>query len=157
VHVIGSELAEFLESPCSLIVGTVDPDGTPDASRAWGVEVLDDRHLRVLLSTQAPVTRRNVERGGAIALTATHFSTFESVQVKGRATQVDEATAADRIRFERYCAGATRAIAEADGSPEELVDRFMTADVYACRITVDSVYDQTPGRSAGTQLAPVPT
>jgi hypothetical protein len=155
--VIGPELAELLESPCSLIVGTVDAAGLPDASRAWGVEVLDDRHLRVLLSTQAPVTRRNVERGGALALTATNFSTFESMQLKGHATQVEEATAADRIRFERYCSGATRAIAESDGTPEELVERFMTADVYACLVTVESVFDQTPGRSAGTQLAPEPT
>jgi hypothetical protein len=155
--VIGPELAAFLESPCSLIVGTVDADGLPDAGRAWGVEVLDERTLRVLLSTQAPVTRRNVEGGGAIALTATHFMTFESVQLKGRATQVDDATAADRIRFERYVAGATRAIAESDGTPEELVARFITGDVYACWMVVDSVYDQTPGSSAGTQLAPAPS
>ena len=153
---IGSELAALLESPCSLIVGTVDADGFPDASRAWGVEVLDGRHLRVLLSTQAPVTRRNVEGGGAIALTATHFSTFESVQLKGHATHVEEATPADRIRFDGYCAGARRAIAETDGTPEELVGRFMTADVYACLMTVDSVFDQTPGHTAGTQLAPEP-
>jgi hypothetical protein len=155
--VIGSEHAALLESPCSLIVGTVDADGLPDASRAWGVEVLDERHLRVLLSTQAPLTRRNVEGGGAVALTATHFTTFESVQLKGRATQVVEATAADRIRFDRYRAGARRAIAETDGTPEELVERFMTADVYACLMTVESVFDQTPGRTAGTQLAPEPT
>ncbi len=153
---IGSELAALLESPCSLIVGTVDAGGLPDASRAWGVEVLDDRHLRVLLSTQAPVTRRNVEQGGAVALTATHFSTFESVQLKGHATQVEDASPADRIRFEHYCAGATRAIAESDGTPEELVARFITADVYACLMTVESLFDQTPGRSAGTQLAPDP-
>jgi hypothetical protein len=152
--VIGPELAEFLESPCSLIVGTLDAAGLPDASRAWGVEVLDDRRLRVLLSTQAPVARRNVESGGALALTATHFLTFESVQLKGRATHVEHATPADRIRFDQYCSGATQAISEADGTPEELVARFMTDDVYACLVTIDSVFDQTPGRSAGTQLAP---
>jgi len=155
--VIGPELTELLESPCSLIVGTVDAAGLPDASRAWGVEVLDDRHVRVLLSTQASVTRRNVEGGGAIALTATHFSTFESVQLKGHATHVEEATPADRIRFRHYCTGATRAIAASDGTPEELVERFMTADVYACLVAVESLFDQTPGRGAGTQLAPVPT
>ena len=154
---IGRELVAFLESPCSLIVGTVDADGFPDACRAWGVEVLDERNLRVLLSTQAPVTRRNVEGGGAIALTATHFMTFESVQLKGHATRVGEAGPADRIRFERYVSGATRAIAETDGTPEELVARFITADVYVCHMDVDSVYDQTPGRSAGTQLAPEPS
>jgi hypothetical protein len=155
--VIEPELVELLESPCSLIVGTVDADGLPDASRAWGVEVLDDRRLRILLSTQAPVTRRNVEGGGALALTATHFTTFESVQLKGRATQVEEATPADRIRFARYCSGATRAIAESDGTPEERVERFVTAGVYACLLAVESVFDQTPGSSAGTQLAPEPT
>jgi hypothetical protein len=152
--VIGSELAELLESPCSLIVGTVDAHGLPDASRGWGVEVLDDRHVRVLLSTQAPVTRRNVEGGGAIALTATHFTTFESVQLKGHATEVQEATPTDRIRFDRYCSGAARAIAETDGTPEALVMRFMTVGVYACVMTVDATFDQTPGRSAGNQLAP---
>ena len=151
---IGSEFAELLESPCSLIVGTVDAAGLPDASRAWGVEVLDDRTLRMLLSTQAPVTRANVEHGGAVALTATHFSTFESVQLKGYVTRVDEATPADRIRFDAYCAGAARAIAESDGTPEELVMRFMTSSVYACTMSVESVFDQTPGRSAGSQLAP---
>jgi hypothetical protein len=155
--VIGPELAAFLESPCSLIVGTVDADGFPDASRAWGVEVLDERTLRVLLSTQAPVTRRNVEGGGAIALTATNFRTFESVQLKGHATQTEAAAPADRIRFEQYCTGAMRAIAETDGAPEELVARFITGDVYVCRMVADSVYDQTPGSSAGTQLAPVPS
>ena len=154
---IGSELTELLESPCSLIVGTLDARGLPDASRAWGVEVLDDHTLRMLLSTQAPVTRANVEQGGAVALTATHFSTFESVQLKGRALAVEEATAADRIRFEAYCAGAVRAIAESDGTPEELVARFKTASVYACTMQVDALFDQTPGRSAGTQLAPVPS
>lgn len=154
---IGSQVAELVESPCSLIVGTVDAAGLPDASRAWGAEVIDDRRVRLLLSTQADVTRRNVERGGPIALTATHFSTFESVQLKGVATRVEEATPADRIRFDRFCARAGVAITETDGAPLELVMRFMTASVYACTMTVDAVFDQTPGRSAGVQLAPAPS
>ncbi len=154
---IAAETAELLESPCSLIVGTVDATGLPDASRAWGAEVLDDVHVRVLLSTQAEVTRRNVEGGGRIAVTATHFSTFESVQLKGVATRVEEATPRDRIRFDRYCSGAATAIAESDGTPVERVLRFMTAGIYACTMTVEAVFDQTPGRSAGTQLAPAPS
>jgi phosphoribosylaminoimidazole-succinocarboxamide synthase len=152
--VITAETAELVESPCSLIVGTVDAAGVPDASRAWGAEVIDDGHVRLLLSTQAEVTRRNVERGGRVAFTATHFFTFESVQLKGVATRVEEATSADRIRFDRYCSGAAAAIAETDGTPVELVLRFITAGIYACTMTVEAVFDQTPGRSAGTQLAP---
>ena len=30
--------------------------------------------------------------------------------------------------------------------------RFITAGIYACTMTVEAVFDQTPGRSAGTQL-----
>jgi hypothetical protein len=134
--VITAETAELVESPCSLIVGTVDATGLPDASRAWGAEVIDDGHVRLLLSTQAEVTRRNVERGGRVAVTATHFFTFESVQ------------------FDHYCSGAAAAIAESDGTPLERVMRFITAGIYACTMTVEAVFDQTPGRSAGAQLAP---
>jgi len=152
--VITAETAELVESPCSLIVGTVDATGLPDASRAWGVEVIDYGHVRLLLSTQAEVTRRNVERGGRVAVTATHFFTFESVQLKGVAIRIEEATPADRIRFDHYCSGAAAAIAESDGTPLERVMRFVTAGVYACTMTVEAVFDQTPGRSAGAQLAP---
>ena len=151
---IAAETAELVESPCSLIVGTVDAAGLPDASRAWGAEVIDDGHVRLLLSTQADVTRRNLERGGRLAVTATHFFTLESVQLKGVATRIEEATPADRIRFDRFCAEAAAAIAETDGTPVERVLRFMTAGIYACTMTVEAVFDQTPGRSAGTQLAP---
>jgi hypothetical protein len=152
--VITAETAELVESPCSLIVGTVDATGLPDASRAWGAEVIDDGHVRVLLSIQAEVTRRNVERGGRVAVTATHFFTFESVQLKGVAIRIEEATPADRIRFDHYCSGAAAAIAESDGTPLERVMRFVTAGIYACTMTVEAVFDQTPGRSAGAQLAP---
>jgi hypothetical protein len=152
--VITAETAELVESPCSLIVGTVDASGLPDASRAWGAEAIDDGHMRVLLSTQAEVTRRNVERGGRVAVTATHFFTFESVQLKGVAIRIEEATPADRIRFDHYCSGAAAAIAESDGTPLERVMRFVTAGIYACTMTVEAVFDQTPGRSAGAQLAP---
>ncbi|HEX4528292.1 MAG TPA: pyridoxamine 5'-phosphate oxidase family protein [Acidimicrobiia bacterium] len=151
---ITAETAELVESPCSLIVGTVDATGLPDASRAWGAEVIDDGHVRVLLSIQAEVTRRNVERGGRVAVTATHFFTFESVQLKGVAIRIEEATPADRIRFDHYCSGAAAAIAESDGTPLERVMRFVTAGIYACTMTVEAVFDQTPGRSAGAQLAP---
>ena len=52
--VIEAEVAELLESPCSLIVGTVDADGLPDATRGWGVEVLaGGTQVRVLLAANA--------------------------------------------------------------------------------------------------------
>src|SRR6516225_5617168 len=92
---------DFLESPCSLIVGTVDDDGLPDGTRAWAVDVVDDgRRLRVLIATNADATIANLRANGRIAVTATNFVTLDSVQVKGRAEAVEERTAADQIRFD---------------------------------------------------------
>src|SRR5688572_10016749 len=41
--VFSDEMTAFLQSGCSLIVGTVGPDGEPHAGRAWGLDVLDPR------------------------------------------------------------------------------------------------------------------
>jgi hypothetical protein len=153
---IEPDVQAFLESPCSQIVATVDADGLPEASRGWAVDVLPGgRQLRLLLASTEAVTLANVAATGVIALTATHFQTLSSVQIKGRVTAVEPRTAADRIRFEAFCAGCVHAIAELDGTPEELVWRMAPLDVVACRVEVAEVYDQTPGPVAGSRLAPV--
>jgi predicted pyridoxine 5'-phosphate oxidase superfamily flavin-nucleotide-binding protein len=149
---------DFLESPCSLIVGTVDDDGLPDGTRAWAVDVVDDgRRLRVLIATNADATIANLRANGRIAVTATNFVTLDSVQVKGRAEAVEERTAADQIRFDENCARCVGILVEADRAAEDSVWRFIPPGVVACVMTVEEVFDQTPGPAAGTQLAPVRT
>lgn len=153
---IDDELRAFVESPCSLIVGTVDGDGHPDATRAWGVEVLPGaRRLRVLLATNADTSLVNLRANGRIALTATNFVTNDSTQLKGHVTTVEARTSADQIRFEAYCARCVEILAEVDRAPRELISRMTPPGVVACVMTVEQVFDQTPGPAAGAQLAPV--
>ena len=154
---IEPEAAELLESSCAMIVGTVDHDGLPEATRGWGLEVLGPSKARVLLSSNATTTLENLRTTGVIALTVTHFFTLVSFQLKGRALTVAPATAEDRIGFDRFCAGCIHAIHELDGTPEELIGRLMPPGIVACVMTVESVFDQTPGPSAGAKLAPVET
>ena len=45
-------------------------------------------------------------------------------------------------------------IAEIDRAPAEMVWRMLPPEVVACVMTVEEVYDQTPGPAAGAQLAP---
>jgi len=98
--VIQPEQADLLESPCALVVGSVDRAGLPDATRGWGLEVLDGgNRVRVLLSTSASTTIANARETRRLAITATHFATLVSVQVKGMVTAVEDARPADRIRF----------------------------------------------------------
>jgi hypothetical protein len=112
------------------------------------------RELRLLLSASATVTLANLAATGRIALTITHFATLESVQVKGRIVSLEPRTSADRIRFEQFCAGCARALNELDGTPEETIWRMMPVDVVACVMTVEELYDQTPGPAAGARLTP---
>ena len=151
---IDPEILELMESPCSLIVGTVDDDGLPDATRGWGVQVLDGgTRIRLLLSSNAAVTTANLRKTGRIALTATDFLTMRSVQVKGVALAVEEATDSDRARFDKFWADCARTLHEIDDTPEATIARMVPSGVFACVMTVDDLFDQTPGPEAGTRLS----
>jgi hypothetical protein len=153
--VIEVEVVELLESPCSLLVATVSADGVPDATRGWGVEVLGPDRVRVLLSSNAARTLSHLRDGGRVALTATHFVTLVSWQLKGRALGVGPASADDRIRHDVFCAGCIRVLHAGDGTPEEVIERLVPPGVVACEMLVEQVFDQTPGPEAGARVAPV--
>jgi hypothetical protein len=152
--VIEPKIVELIESPCSLIVGTVDADGLPDATRGWAAQVLDGgARIRLLLAANAVYTLANLRTTQRIALTATHFSTLNSVQVKGVALTVEEATDDDRELFMEFCRGCVRAIHQIDETPEEILWRFVPSGVVACVFRADELFDQTPGPEAGKCLA----
>ena len=130
------------------IVATVDADGLPEATRGWAVDVLPGgRELRLLprRRTRGRTLAKSTTTG-AIALTATHFATLSSVQMKGRVVSVEPRTAGRprplrrvlrRVRARRSPRSTVRR--------EELVWRMRPLDVVACVVTVEEVYDQTPG------------
>ena len=152
---IEPDIVELIQSPCAQIVGTVDADGLPDATRGWGAQLLDgDTKIRLLLASNAEASLRNLRTTQRIAFTATHFLTLHSVQVKGIALAVEEATEADRAHFEDFCDGCVVMLHEMDGTPEALARRFVPPGIVACVLTVDELFDQTPGPGAGTRLVP---
>jgi Pyridoxamine 5'-phosphate oxidase len=153
--VIEPEMVELLESPCSLLVASVDRDGLPDATRGWGVSVLAGDRVRVLLAANAGRTLANLEGDGRIALTVTHFATLVSWQLKGRARLTEPANAADHIRFDAFCAGCVEVLHALEGTPDEIIWRMVPPGIVACEMEVEQVFDQTPGPSAGAKVAPV--
>jgi hypothetical protein len=154
--VIEPAVAELLESPCSLLVGSVSADGVPDATRGWGVELHGPDRLRVLLAANADRTIASLVGGGrAIALTTTHFATLVSWQLKGHATAIEPPTAADQIRLDAFCAGCVQVLHELEGTPEEVIWRLVPVGIVACEMVVEQVFDQTPGPEAGVRVAPV--
>jgi len=151
---IETDVAELLESPCSLLVATVSAAGVPEATRGWGVELHGPDRLRVLLASNAHRTAVNLAAGGPIALTATHFRTLVSWQLKGHATATVEATPGDRIRYDAFCAGCVRILHDADGTAEDIIRRVIPPGIVACEMVVEQIFDQTPGPEAGARVAP---
>jgi hypothetical protein len=153
--VIGAETVAFLEGGCALIVGTVGGDGEPRANRAFGLTVLPgaaDVAVRVLLDTNDPVIRENLETTGHIAITAGNVQTLHSTQLKGRAVAIEAGTDADRERAARYVREFADDVVAVDRTPRELIARMMPPDVFAVTVAVAELYDQTPGPGAGGRL-----
>ncbi len=153
---IDDDRRALLESPCSLVVGTVAPYLLPDATRGWAV-VVDAREgtLRLLLSASAATSIENLRATGVVAVTATEFQTLESVQVKGRVDGIEDPSRDDRARFDAFCDGMVAAVSAIDGVPPEIVRRALPDDVVACVVRIEELFDQTPGPSAGARLARV--
>ena len=72
--------------------------------------------------------------------------------MKGVATRVGEPEAADLERVERHFR-AFVAEAERIGAPAELSERmFVRTGLVAVQFSIDEVFDQTPGPTAGRRL-----
>lgn len=149
---IEPDVVALLESGAATMVGTVDADGKPAGMHAIGVQVLDDGTLRVALNAEETEVLDNLRATGVVALAATDVPTLRSVQVKGRAVAVEPLTAEDRIRTDRYLAAFFQVVSETDGTPLDLLARLVPRELVVLVMTVDELYDQTPGPQAGASL-----
>jgi hypothetical protein len=151
--VFDDDRATFLESGCSLILGTVLPDGEPHAGRGWGLTVLPatDR-VRLLLDVEDTTTNDCAVTGGAIAITAASVRTLRSLQLKGRVVSVEAASPEDVARGQEYCEAFFTDIEETDGFGREITERLVPLGYLVCTVAVDDLFDQTPGPGAGARL-----
>ena len=151
---IRTDEANVLESPASIVVGTVDATGAPHAARAWGAWVLaGGTRLRFLLPATDTRAAADLAETGRVAFNATIVETLRSVQVKGVRAVIEPATADDRVLHDRFVRELFQALHENDGSDIGALQNMRPADLVAVECDVESVFDQTPGPSAGTCLS----
>jgi hypothetical protein len=152
--VLDAEVVEFIHGGVAVGVATRDGDLRPEFARGWGPEVSADGRS-VALCVSAPEgsrVRANLEGNGAVAVGFSPPTIARAVQVKGVATAVGEPEAADLERVERHVQSFV-AEAERIGAPAELSRRmFVGTGLVAIRFSVDEVFDQTPGPTAGRRL-----
>jgi hypothetical protein len=150
---IGPEAALRFAAGSALIVGAVDPEGAPYASRAWGAAVLDDgAALRIYVDADDTQVVPRLVPSAQIAVTGGDVETLTSAQVKGRVRVVDELTALDIATRERATECFIQNVHVTDHTPREMIERIVPERFVACTIDVEELYDQTPGPHAGKTL-----
>ncbi|HVR41194.1 MAG TPA: hypothetical protein VMU84_19020 [Thermoanaerobaculia bacterium] len=137
----------------SLLVGTVDAKGIPACCRAVGVRSNDDLAtitVFVPVATSRDVIA-NIASTRRIAVVTSFPPDHVSVQLKGTTTGVRLA-ADDDEAFTRGCVDAFAEILHDLGIPRRIVRSFNHWPAFAIDMTVDEVFEQTPGPKAGTAL-----
>jgi Pyridoxamine 5'-phosphate oxidase len=152
--VLDPEVIEFIHGGVAVGVATCDDDLKPEFGRAWGPQVsADGRSLTVCVSApEGSPMRANLERNGTVAVGFSPPTIARAVQVKGVASLVSEPDAADLERVERHVESF---LAECDriGAPRQVAERmFMGSGLVAIEFSIDEVFDQTPGPTAGRRL-----
>jgi hypothetical protein len=152
--VLDPHVVEFIHGGVAVGVATRDDDLAPEFARGWGPQVsADGRSLRLCVAAgEGSRMRANLERNGAVAVGFSPPTIARAVQVKGVATWVGEPEAADLERVERHLRSFV-AEAERIGAPAEIARRmFVGTGLVAVRFSIDEVFDQTPGPTAGRRL-----
>jgi hypothetical protein len=152
--VLDPAVVEFIHGGVAVGVATRDDDLKPEFARAWGPEVsADGRSVRLCVAaSEGSRVRANLERNGAVAVGFSPPTIARAVQVKGVASRVGDPEVADLERVEQH---VLLFVAEAEriGAPAELSRRmFVGTDLVAVEFSIDEVFDQTPGPTAGRRL-----
>ncbi len=156
---IEAEVARFLEGGCALIVGSVDAEGQPHATRGWGLDVLDPTtgRLRLLLPVEDATTIANLSApDAAIAVTGADVTSFRSVQIKGQVESLEPGGPGDHERAFRFYDRFFEDIHRTDGTPRQMTDLMIPSGYVVGVILVDELFDQTPGPAAGAPLVDEP-
>lgn len=150
---ISRELARFFESGLTILVGTRDAAHVPDASRAAGARVSSDGTQLTLYLPETGCRRAldNLEVCGLLAATFSRAFDHRTLQVKGRALEVRPARDAERPILERYVEELAAAL-EHIGLPPAMLRQLPVWPARAVTMTVDELYEQTPGPKAGLPL-----
>lgn len=143
----------YVDTGLSLFVGTVDADGFPATCRAYALRSNDDFSI---VTVYVPVdisqeTIANVATTRRVAIGATHPIDHGSIQIKGttrgvRLARADEAELV-RTRLEEF-----GDLLETIGVPRRITRSVAHWPAFAIDVTVEEVFDQTPGPRAGEPI-----
>jgi hypothetical protein len=150
---LSEELAEFIESGVSMLVGTRDAGLRPQVQRAVGAVVGADRESVTVFLTKAIAGKSiaNLEDNGCLALTLSRPYDHRSLQLKGRVLGIRDATDAERPQQERWLAGFVENLYIV-GLPRGMTRQLAVFPSIAVTMRVEDLFVQTPGPGAGRRF-----
>ena len=152
---ISPELAAFIESGISVIVGTRDARLRPDCVRGAGVRADPGAGTLTVFLPAATSERAlaNLADNGRIAVTITRAIDHRSLQVKGGSLEVRPSTADERREIERYLE-----LLAVDwghvGVPRQATRSMNHWPAFTVTLRCEALFEQTPGPGAGSPLTP---
>lgn len=152
-----AELAAFMQSGISIILASVDDDGSPLPGKAQGCRVDPSGTVRVTIIAQ-PYARLlgALSRGHPVALTFSRPEDHRSIQIKSASARLVEPEREDReaalvqgagLSDQLVLVGYDRAFSDAYVSCEH-------SDLAVIAFVPEHAFVQTPGPGAGTTLTP---
>ncbi|AOY57234.1 pyridoxamine 5'-phosphate oxidase family protein [Desulfococcus multivorans] len=130
---ISKEVQEFVKGKLGW-VATVNPDGMPNVTPKGTVQVLDE-HTIIFADLFSVKTRDNLRNNPNIAVTVVDLNKFTGYQFKGKAELIDTGPLYDKVKEDLKKA------------PTPLPEPR-----YVAKITVEEIYDQSPGPNAGKKI-----
>lgn len=146
-------LRTLLENGTSVIVGAVDADGVPACCRGIALRVRDDGEsvtVFVPVATSQEIVA-NVATNRRLAIVCSEPISHQSIQIKGVTHGVRLAAPADeafvRDKLEQFAG-----ILDTIGLPRRVTRSLAHWPAYAIEVSIEQLFDQTPGPKAGTVL-----
>ena len=137
----------------SIIVATADADGVPTACRGIALKTDNDFETVTLYVPVATSheTMANIATTRRIAIGSSEIATHETVQIKGLTRGVRLAPPSDES-FVRERLEALAATLGDIGLPRRVTRSFTHWPAFAIDVSIEEVFDQTPGPKAGTPI-----
>lgn len=150
---ISERLRKCVQSGLSVIVATADSERVPATCRAVAMKTNDDFATVTVYIPAATSheTMANIATTRRLAVSCSEVSTHEATQIKGVTRAVRLAPKEDQA-FVRERIEAFALSLEAIGLPRHFTRRIAHWPAFAVDVTIEEVFDQTPGPKAGTPL-----
>jgi hypothetical protein len=149
-----SNLQDWIIGGVSLIVGTVDAEGVPTCCRAFALTTRDNFETVTVYVPAATgqETMANVATTRRVAISCTKPVSHSSIQIKGVTRGVKLAPPEDEA-FVTQRLHEFADVLDLLGLPRKVTHRIAHWPAFAIDVSIEQLFDQTPGPRAGTPLA----